>query len=70
MPKAYEPIQGQRYQILVRFGGDSRAYEHCDYAKDKAEKSYLVGEYGSAYRGCGAYFKTIQLPQKYWKEGV
>jgi len=67
LPKMYEPIYGQRFQILVRFKED-RNFEHCDYAKDKAEKDYLCGEYQLAYRGMGAEFKVIELPKKYWSE--
>ncbi|GIN25538.1 MULTISPECIES: hypothetical protein [Bacillota] len=47
-PKAYEPQQGYKYQILVKTPYD-RAYEHCDYAVDKADKNYLLGEYSLAY---------------------
>lgn len=63
-PKAYSPEYGCKYQILVLCPND-RAYEHCDYAKDKAEKDYLLGEYRLAY-GAGFSFKTIPLPKKYW----
>lgn len=65
-PKAYEPQQGYKYQILVKTPYD-RAYEHCDYAKDNTEKNYLIGEYKLAY-GNGFSFKSILLPRKYWKE--
>ena len=67
-PNAYKPQQGYRYQILTRnqqYNG--RAWEHCDYAKDKQEKNYLVGEYRLAY-GVGWEFKSILLPAKYWPE--
>ena len=68
-PLAYEPIQGQKYQILVMCPG-CRSYEHCDYAKDKKEKEYLLAEYKLAY-GAGHTFKSILLPEKYWtEEGV
>jgi hypothetical protein len=63
--KAYEPQQGYKYQILVKCGGE-RSFEHCDYAKDKEEKNYLLNEYRLAY-GVGCSFKTILLPMKYWK---
>lgn len=63
-PKAYDPEEGYRYQILTRANG-TREWEHCDYAKDRFEKSYLLGEYGMAY-GWGFEFKTILLPAKYW----
>ena len=53
-----EPEEGQKFQILCRYqGGD---WEHCDYAKDRAEKNYLLGEYRLAY-GSGFEFKTIIL---------
>jgi hypothetical protein len=64
-PKAYEPEIGYKYQILVMCPND-REYEHCDYAVDNHDKNYLVGEYRLAY-GSGFRFKTIMLPQKYWK---
>ena len=65
-PKAYEPQQGYRYQILARnqqYNG--RTWEHCDYAKDTKEKNYLIGEYRLAY-GAGWEFKSILFPKKYW----
>ncbi|MFQ3543590.1 hypothetical protein Q7A53_05845 [Halobacillus rhizosphaerae] len=65
-PQAYSPEQGYRYQILVKTPYD-RAYEHCDYAKDREEKNYLTNEYRLAY-GVGYTFKSIELPQKYWNE--
>lgn len=61
-PKAYDPQDGCKYQILCR---NTREWEHCDYAKDKKEKDYLLGEYGLAY-GPSFEFKTILLPMKYW----
>lgn len=64
-PKAYAPEQGYKYQILTRYNNDP--YEHCDYAKDKKEKDYLLNEYRMAY-GNEFRFKTILLPEKYWKE--
>lgn len=60
-PVAYSPEQGYKYQILVRSNGQ---WEHCDYAKDKTEKNYLLNEYQLAYGG-GFEFKTILLPTKY-----
>jgi hypothetical protein len=63
-PKAYEPEQGYKYQILVKTPHD-RAYEHCDYAKDLQEKKHLIDEYSLAY-GSGHSFKAIRLPRKYW----
>lgn len=63
-PKAYDPQPGSRYQIFTRQGG-TREWEHCDYAKDKSEKNYLIGEYHLAYGG-GFGFKAILLPAKYW----
>ena len=65
-PQAYEPIDGYRFQILVRFR-NQRAFEHCDYAKDTAEKEYLLGEYRLAY-GYGCEFKVCELPRKYWPD--
>lgn len=65
-PQAYSPQQGYKYQILTKYRSD-RAYEHCDYAKDKQDKNYLLNEYKMAY-GSNFSFKTILLPQKYWKE--
>lgn len=63
-PKAYAPEQGQKYQLLVMCPAE-REYEHCDYAKDKAERDYLLKEYTMAY-GTGFRFKSIILPVKYW----
>jgi hypothetical protein len=65
-PMAYEPMQGYKYQILVKSPYD-RAYEHCDYAKDTQEKNHLINEYKLAY-GNGFLFKSILLPKKYWNE--
>jgi hypothetical protein len=64
-PQAYEPTDGYKYQILCRNPSYDRAYEHCDYAKDRQEKNYLIGEYAMAYGG-GYQFKSILLPAKYW----
>lgn len=63
LPRAYDPQQGYKYQILTRYNNDP--WEHCDYAKDKAEKDYLLQNYFSAY-GSEFSFKTILLPKKYW----
>lgn len=62
-PIAYEPEPGYTYQILWRF--DTRVWEHCDYATDKADKNHLLTEYGLAYPK-GSEFKAIRLPKKYW----
>lgn len=67
-PKAYEPEQGYKYQIFCREVG-KREWEYCDYAKDRAEKDYLIREYVLAYQG-GFEFKAMRLPMKYWKEAV
>jgi hypothetical protein len=64
MPKAYYPEQGYKYQILV-WDNYNRCYDHCDHAKDKQEKNYLVGEYRLSF-GNGFRFKVIELPRKYW----
>lgn len=67
-PKEYCPEEGQKYQLFCR--SVSRAWEHCDYAKDKAEKKFLLGEYALAYQGMGFEFKTILLPAKYWPKAA
>lgn len=64
-PKAYSPEKGYMYQILVKFP-QSREYEHCDYAVNTADKKYLLENYRMAYKGTGASFRVIPLPQKYW----
>ena len=64
-PAAYEPMEDCKYQILCRNQSYSRAFEHCDYAKDRQERNYLIGEYQMAY-GAGWEFKAILLPAKYW----
>jgi hypothetical protein len=66
-PQAYDPQQGYKYQILCRNQSYSRTWEHCDYAKDRQEKNYLINEYRMAY-GVGYEFKAITLPQRYWQE--
>ena len=68
-PAAYEPQYGYKYQILCRNQSYDRAYEHCDYAIDKADKNHLVENYRLAY-GAGWEFKIILLPVKYWPESV
>jgi hypothetical protein len=65
-PKAYEPIEGQMYQLLSRSPGE-RAFDHLDYASDRQEKKYLLDEYRMAFQGQGIELKSIQLPMKYWK---
>lgn len=68
MPKAYEPVQGYKYQILCRHPEyNGREWEYCDYAKDSKDKKHLLEEYRMAY-GARYEFKTILLPEKYWEE--
>lgn len=67
-PKAYEPAQGYMYQLFTR-SVDDRVWEHCDYAVDRKDKNYLLGEYRLAY-GNGFAFKSIELPRKYWNKIV
>lgn len=68
-PKAYEPIQDQKYQLLYRNLEYSREYDHLDYAVDKAELITMLSEYRMAYQNAGAYqIKVITLPYKYWKK--
>lgn len=62
-PRAYEPVEGQKYQIFTKYGNEP--YEHCDYAVDDSERNYLLGEYRMAY-GSEFIFKTVKLPTKYW----
>lgn len=64
-PKAYSPETGYMYQILCR---NSREWEHCDYAVDRKDKKYLIGEYTMAYPGFE--LKSILLPAKYWPASV
>lgn len=66
-PQAYNPEHGYKYQILCRNLQYSRSFEHCDYAKDHTERKQLINEYKLAY-GVGWEFKSILLPQKYWKD--
>jgi hypothetical protein len=65
-PKALEPEQGYKYQLLCRHFSD-REWEHCDYAKDKIERDYLLKEYFFAYGGFT--IKAFILPKKYWYGG-
>jgi hypothetical protein len=65
LPKAYDPQQGYRYQLLCRNPSYGREWESCDYAKDRQERGYLVSNYRDAY-GAGWEFKAILLPAKYW----
>ena len=62
-PKAYEPEHGYQFQLFCRCG--SRTWEHCDYAKDRDELTYLLDEYRMGY-GPGWGFKWECLPEKYW----
>lgn len=69
-PKAYEPQQGYKFQILCRnqqYTG--KEWEHCDYATDSADKKHLLSNYRLAY-GAGWEFKTILLPKKYHAKEV
>jgi len=65
-PMAYEPKQGQKFQILVKASTD-KAYEHGDYAVDGIEKINVIANYRQTY-GQGYSFKIIPLPKKYWKK--
>lgn len=68
-PKAYNPEQGYKYQILSRnpryIGLE---WEHCDYAVGEQDRDFLLSEYRLAY-GLGWEFKSLLLPKKYWKKG-
>lgn len=66
LPKAYDPQQGYMYQILVMCPND-REYEHCDYAVNSKDKKHLLDTYKLSY-GVQFRFKTIPLPQKYWRK--
>jgi hypothetical protein len=69
MPKAYEPQEGYRYQILCRHPVyNGREWEHCDYATDMRDRNHLLENYRLAYQGYE--FKTILLPVKYWPKKV
>lgn len=67
MPKEYSPEHGYMYQILVKFG--SEAYEHLDYAVDRADLAHLLKEYRMAYSS-NPKFKHILLPKKYHPKAV
>jgi len=45
MPKAYAPEDGYRYQILCRNKSYGNEWEHCDYAVNRKDRDYLMGEY-------------------------
>ena len=66
-PATYEPEQGYRYQILTK-SKTARAYEHLDYARNRQELEYLIGEYRLAFTNGDHIFKTIKLPMKFWNE--
>lgn len=68
-PKEYAPQAGYKFQIFTRNPQYGKAWEHCDYAKDAAEKGYLIGEYRLAY-GAGWEFMSLQLPRECWAEKV
>ncbi len=65
-PKAYDPQEGYRYQILCRHPEyNGREWEHCDYAVDRKDRRDLIANYRLAY-GAGYEFKWFMLPMKYW----
>lgn len=64
-PKAYDPAEGYRWQLLCRDPSNGREWEHCDYAVDRADRKHLLDNYRQAY-GPGWQFKSILLPAKYW----
>jgi hypothetical protein len=70
LPKAYDPEFGYMFQILTRNKYNKGEWEHCDYAKNKQELCHLLENYRLSY--CNAEpsteFKTIRLPEKYWKK--
>lgn len=68
-PKAYEPADGYKYQILTRNPTYGRAFEHCDWATDRNDKKHLLENYRLAY-GAGWEFKVIPLPRKYWPKAA
>ncbi len=68
-PQAYAPEHGYRYQLLCRNQQYDRAWEHCDYAVDRADKRHLLENYRMAYGG-GWEFKVIMLPVKYWPKAA
>jgi len=67
-PIAYEPTEGQKYQILVKFMGE-KTYEHCDYAVDKKELIELTLEHRIAYHNA-CRLKSILLPKKFWPKKI
>jgi len=64
-PKAYDPQDGYKFQILCRNLEYNREWEHCDYATDGSDKLHLITNYRMAY-GAGWEFKTILFPRKCW----
>lgn len=64
LPIAYDPQPDWRYQLLIRCPGN-RAYEHLDYARDKADKNFLLQEYRLVYT-YPYVLKVIVLPKKFW----
>jgi len=64
-PVAYEPLEGQMFQIFAR--SESRVWESIDYADSIDERIYLMDEYRLAYGG-GWEFKYIKLPRRFWKK--
>lgn len=63
--QCYEPAPGYRFQLIARNPQYSRAWEHCDYAADCAERSKLLAEYRLAY-GAGWEFRSLELPRCCW----
>ena len=51
-------MEENKFEILTRYKNDP--WEHCDYAKDREELNYLLGEYRLAY-GSDFRFKTVRL---------
>lgn len=69
-PRAYDPAEGQRFQIFTRYRPNGPEWEHCDYAKDRKERDYLLKVAKLAY-GPQFDFKCEVLPKKYWpKKGT
>jgi spore germination protein YaaH len=62
MPKAYNPQQGYKFQILYR--GYGVEWEHLDYAVSREDRNSLLKEYQIAFHKRGQY-KSICLPAKY-----
>lgn len=66
-PKAYAPVDGQRYQLFYKHPG-VREIDHLDYAKDRDELLYLLGEYRLFIPPSSLSY--LQLPKRCWpKEG-